>query len=949
MGRQRTSGLRRVTGMGSAGSLALALLAGGCVLAATAGPRLAQATQGRALQQTVAAVSPTARDIVVSTSWAVVSDDLGGSAGSGENVIVPAGSTGPAGPTSQAAIDADVALTPQDMDQVTTQLRRDFGTGPLQLSPRSADWAGMTPTLFGVAATRPIPSLGGVDGEIEVAYRTPTAGHLRLVSGSMPDTQPLPTANSNSETFPIQVVVTPPTASRFGLRAGSKLPLAGPPDPKNAGKTVIISLDVTGIVEPADPSSSFWTADPLLPGPVLDRVGGVSWDGAVIADPGESAMMQHVFGWSGLRFQWELPTDAAGPHGQPQALFDQVNQITTQAPALTGKLAPMASSLTVSSGLLQPLAAFITDASDLEPLLLIVYAGLAVASVVTLLLAAWMIAVRRSAELATRRARGASTGQLFLLGARGAAVACVPAAAIAWAAAVLLLPGAAPPGPAAWWPGAAALGCAVAGPGLVAARQHRLRSRTQARRRHPRLRWPWLPRVVFEVTACAAAVGGIVVFRSQQGATGLYAGTAPVLIAVPAVIVALRVYQLLLRLLARAAARRRGVIGFVGLTRAAHAPVALVLPAVTLVLALTVAAFTGMVRAAVASGETAASWQVAGADVTIAAPGPAGLSAEAVRAIGAVPGVEHAAAVLTVPLTVEVGGKVVTAVVADPASYAALVAATQGYAPVLPQVLDQAADRGPIPVLASPQAAAALGGPDGGIIPPQEGLPGLHVRVAGELPSTPAMSTGGTSGDAFIVLARAAFRGAPPPNVMLLTGPSIDMTRLRAAVRATTPGGAAAPLITTRSDALRELTGAPLQQGTFLLFTLAIGYAAVLALATALLGLALGTADREVTNARLATMGLTEGQRVRLVAVEVVPAILASAVAAAACAAALPSLVSPVIDLSVFTRSAAPVPLRPDLAAFLLPLAVLLAVSAVAVAYEVRAVRGRGVAAVLRM
>jgi putative ABC transport system permease protein len=509
---------------------------------------------------------------------------------------------------------------------------------------------------------------------------------------------------------------------------------------------------------------------------------------------------------------------------------------------------------------------------------------------------------------------------------------------------VLLLPGAAPPGPAAWWPGAAALGWAVAGPGLVAARQHRLRARVQARRRQARRRRPWLPRVVFEVTACAAAVGGIVVFRAQQGATGLYAGTAPVLIAVPAVIVALRVYQLLLRLLARAAARRRGVIGFVGLTRAAHAPVALVLPAVTLVLALTVAAFTGMVRAAVASGETAASWQVAGADVTIAAPGPAGLSAEAVRAIGAVPGVEHAAAVLTVPLMVDVGGKVVTAIVADPASYAALVAATQGYAHVLPQLLDQAADRGPIPVLASPQAAAALGGLNGGIIPPQEGLPGLHVRVTGELPSTPALPPGG----AFIVLARAAFRGAPPPNLMLLTGPSIDMTRLRAAVRATTPGGAAAPLITTRSLALTELTGAPLQQGTFLLFTLAIGYAAVLALATALLGLALGTADRGVTNARLATMGLTEGQRVRLVAVEVVPALLASAMAAAACAATLPTLVSPVIDLSVFTRSAAPVPLRPDLAAFLLPLAALLVISVVAVAYEVRAVRGPGVAAALR-
>jgi hypothetical protein len=118
---------------------------------------------------------------------------------------------------------------------------------------------------------------------------------------------------------------------------------------------------------------------------------------------------------------------------------------------------------------------------------------------------------------------------------------------------------------------------------------------------------------------------------------------------------------------------------------------------------------------------------------------------------------------------------------------------------------------------------------------------------------------------------------------MLLTGPSIDMTRLDAVVQATMPG-ADAPTVTTRSLALQGLTGAPLQQGTFLLFTLAIAYAAALALAVMLLELALGTADRELTTARLATMGLTEGQRVRLVAIEVIPSIVASAVAAVVCA-----------------------------------------------------------------
>ena len=147
---------------------------------------------------------------------------------------------------------------------------------------------------------------------------------------------------------------------------------------------------------------------------------------------------------------------------------------------------------------------------------------------------------------------------------------------------------------------------------------------------------------------------------------------------------------------------------------------------------------------------------------------------------------------------------------------------------------------------------------------------------------------------------------------------------------------------------MQELTGAPLQQGTFLLFTLAIAFAAALALAVLLLELALAAADRELTMARLATMGLAEGQRVRLTALEVIPAVAASAIAAVACALALPGLVAPAVDLSVFTQSPAPVPLRPDLASFVLPLAGLLVVAVIAVAYEIRSGRVRRVALLMR-
>jgi len=818
-------------------------------------------------------------------------------------------------------------------------LRRDFSTGPLRLAPRPADWLGLTPDLY-YLRTAP-PSLNGIPGKLEVAYRYPLAGHVRLAAGRMPDTAPQPTSASSQLIYDLQVVVTRPTAARFGLRAGSRVTISTPLNMSLSGNvtpgtSVRLRLDITGIIEPADPGSSFWKADPLLPAPSLDRVGGsATWEGAVIADPGEMHMVQQLFGPNGLFIQWELPAGATGPLGQTRALYDQVNQITNQTPALTGYLAPMANALSATIGLVQPLAAFIQASDDVNVLLWIVYASLAMAGLVTLLLAARMMTFRRSAELALRQARGASFWQVFWLGTRGAAVVCVPAAMLAWVAAVWLVPDTAPAGPAAWWPGVVTLALAAAGPGAAAAWQYRQPRRAAARRRRR------LPRMVFEVTACAAAIGGITVFRTQPGAGDLYASVTPVLVAIPAVIVALRLYQLVLRGLARASARQRGVIGFVGLSRAAQTPVALVLPVMTLVLALTAASFTGMVRAAVVRGEIAASWQATGADVVVAFPGQLGISPSAVRAIAAVPGVEHAASAVVMPLTIADDRDPVTAIIVAPASYAALVASTEGFSPVRPALLTRTHGQGATPVLASPQAAAYLGGRSG-TIAAQGSFPALRVRVTGELRSTPALP----AGRAFIVLPMSAIRGVsepPPVNLMLLTGPAIDMTRLNAAVQTTMPGGP--PTITTRSFALEGLTEAPLQQGTFLMFTLAIGLAAALALAVLLFGLALGSADREKTAARLATMGLTEGQRARLVALEVLPSIAAWAMAAAACASALPRLMAPAIDLSVFTHTQAPVPLASDLASFVLPLAMLLAITTIALAYEIRSGRARGAAA----
>src|SRR4029077_14479808 len=113
-----------------------------------------------------------------------------------------------------------------------------------------------------------------------------------------------------------------------------------------------------------------------------------------------------------------------------------------------------------------------------------------------------------------------------------------------------------------------------------------------------------------------------------------------------------------------------------------------------------------------------------------------------------------------------------------------------------------------------------------------------------------------------------------------------------------------------RSVALAALAGSPLQHGTGLILPLAIATAAGFGLFILMLGVALGTADRALTLARLTVMG--HERATRLVMLEALPAVVVAVAAGAACALALPLLVGSALDLSVFTGSGVPVTLRPD-------------------------------------
>jgi putative ABC transport system permease protein len=913
------SGLNRAVGAAAGSTLALALLVAGCVSAAMAGPALSLHARSQALHQTTAKLAPTITAVQVGANWTNFVDALANFApGGSQNVAV-----------------SDLNLTSSQLARTAQEIRTSLAGLPLPLGPGA--WYGLSANPAEVVSgAAPSAMISGRKPKLEVLYRDPLAGNAQVVAGSY--------AAGPEAAGTVAVAVTPQTAARFGLHPGSRMTLDSP--------TGTITLAVTAIVRQRQAGSTFWTQDPLASQPSLAGNSNPIWAGGVFADPGQLAAMQTAFTGPGMEMNWEFPLAVSGLNAdQAQGLANALNRATTVTLGLTGSLAPAADNLDVTSPLIPDLALFLNTQAGVETVLLLLSVSLIVIAAAVILLAARMMAVRRADELTMQRARGGSLWQVTGLMAAGAAIAVLPAAAVGAAVAIAAIPGDAAASGLGWLLAGITVAVALAGPALIAAWQHRkpapasnpaliLTAETGPRRRAWR-------RPVAEVTAIAACVAGLVVLRNQ----GVPAGgrvnpllmIAPVLVAVPVVLIMLRLYPLAVRGLLRLSARRTGATGFVALSAAARSSLTGVLPAFALVLALTLAAFAGMVSSGIARGETTAAWHATGADVLIQ-PGPTSgpVTPGELKSIAAVRGVTHATAVWNVPWVTPFG-QAVTVVAVDPASYAA-VTATTPYPPLPLAKLGGAAralaSGAAVPVLASPDAAALLGHGATQLTTLSPEGP-LSVRVAGIVSSTPAQPGGGT----FVIMPQLTLpgpAGQPAPNMVLVSGSAIDDSQLSAVVNRMIPGST----ITFRSAVLASLTNSPLPHGAALIVAFTLAEAAVLGLLIVILGLALGSAEREMTLARLTVMG--HERDTSLVMTEAMPGVLTAVVASVVCALVLPHLIGSSVDLSAFTGASTPVLFQPNVIALGLPAAAVVVLAAAALAAETRTLRRRGIAGILR-
>jgi putative ABC transport system permease protein len=522
------------------------------------------------------------------------------------------------------------------------------------------------------------------------------------------------------------------------------------------------------------------------------------------------------------------------------------------------------------------------------------------------LLGARLVAQRRAAEFTLMRARGAALYQLAWLVLRASLVIAAAAVAVAAVLAIGLTPG---DGDAmGWWLAGITIAVTLAGPVLICVVPQRVAAPVAGRPLRPAAgRRPAARRIVVEVALVAAAIGGLVVLKNQgqgSGNSGLYTSAAPVLVAIPVAVVLLRCYPLLARELARVAGLTRGVVAFVGLSRATRAPAGTALPAFALVLVLATVAFPDMISTSVTRSQVAESWQQVGADAVIQAPSDGTIPPGLQRQISSVPGV-----VSTAAAEVDAGslaaGTEVSVMFVDPAQYAAVVAGAPGPRFPLTALSGYVASGvagGVVPAVATSAAAQQIGTAPTGITLENSTI---TVKLAGQtgLPAVPGAPGVGTG--VVVMLPAQAASGPIVPNVLLVAGPGLDEARLSADVSAALPDAS----VTFRAPALAALTTSPVPQAAQTALGQGMAAAAGFGALVLLLSLLLSAWTRDMTLARLATMGLRRWQAQLLQAAETLPPVVAAAIGGVACAWLLVPLVGSSLDLAAFggTGSAAAV------------------------------------------
>ncbi|MGW3323221.1 hypothetical protein [Streptomyces virginiae] len=789
-------------------------------------------------------------------------------------------------------------------------------------------------TVHGARTTKRQPLMNpelsrpsGLPPSMNLLHVREAEAHVKLAEGTWPGSTPTaPTQAAPGEAAPLQVALSQKAAATLGARVGSVLTsesrVEGTP-----------SVEVVGLYAVLDETDDFWRDNLGCLARACEHFynESLAWDVDALVGTGD---LDRMAGWSRTAEDfWQLPVDVGRLRADRlDATRKDIASYIAGPTAATLARETGRPRLHTTSWLPERFEEARARTQAAAPLAAIGPAGVGGVAFVVLCLAGALAADRRDAELRLLLARGGSRAAIVgrLLGE--GAVTVLPAAAAATALAVLLLP----------TPRLAPTLLSAAAVALLALLAFPVRAAVLLTPARPAGRWR---RPVAELLVLLATVAAVVEVR-RRGVAPPGSDLDPLLIAAPLLLalcgglLLARLQPVITGLLARAAGRGSGLVGFLGLARAARGSGATgrtgpsVLPMIALLVAITTGGFGAAVLQSVDSSRLGVARLTVGGDAAISAYGKSPLPAGLAKAAGELPGVGT-----SVPLWIDhdsslrgttVRSSQVTVVVADPAAYAELsrVLGCGSFDPALLATTGASAADAPVPALFS--ASLAGQAVRGGTYTVQPGDGGeLKVRVAGTIDCTPAHPARDA---ATVVLptgvATNLMGGADRPNRWLGVG-DIDGDQLRALVRSKlpapsgTPAPAPAPIpgsgsvagpaaldepypVSTSAEAVTALGSDPLQRSAQRLFWASMAAAAGFALLAVLLTLMRAVPERAALLARLRTMGLRRRQGVALILAETLPQTLAATLGGALVAAAAVALLGPAIDLSTLVGAHVP-------------------------------------------
>ncbi|MFD7894913.1 ABC transporter permease [Streptomyces sp. NPDC059743] len=815
------------------------------------------------------------------------------------------------------------AMRPDALEAVYRQTVASL-PGPLRVD--------LADSAYGVRTGEPLtgtddwlPRPDGIPPRFTLATQSELAAHATVRSGRLPSAG----QGADARTKEVEAAVTTATARELRLRVGSVLRLS------DRYGTQALSVRITGLVEPHRPNGSYWSAEPLLRVPGLaalpSRPPMFRWEAGLLLAPEAAPALL------GTRTDSEKYWRFAPATGELTA---------ADAPELGRRIASLESgpdllrmreiaggNAVVETGLGTVVGSHLATREAISRIVVVAAFGIGTVAAVALAMAGGLIAAGRTAELALLRSRG---GSLLGIGGRllaETAVIALPAAGAGLLLAVLVVDGDGGGNgsgggvrllPAVYGASAVALlACAAlplrAVPPLRRARAYGGRDDLAAAR-------PSRRRTVAELTLLLLAVASVAALRrrgtsnSSAGAGDLLVSAAPVLVALIAALVLVRLYPLPLRHAARPAARLRGAVGFLALARAGRSSSATAaLPLLALLIALTTAAFGGSVLSGIADARDRAALLAVGADARISTPNDTvPLPPGAERSVRQVEGVrdvtsvridlvaDAAPAAGTEAATGAGAGfttgaasaleKPVTLIGVEPDAYTRL-ARQMGLGPFPAGVLKARGPGGVLNAVASPATAERLGTAPRRIL---SSAGEITVRITTVRSHTPAAPRSD-----FLLVDSAALTAANP-TTLLVTGERLDDEELRAATEGAqaprTPGrsegGSPDPEVSLLSEERAAFTASPLQSGAERIYAVAVLAGAAYAVIALLLSLLHAAPERTALLTRLRTMGLTTRQGRLLLGLEALPQALLAAGGGILVGWATIRLLAPGIDLA---------------------------------------------------